>query len=157
MDLLAFVLAAMARLQPEANAADHARLADAIAVAAEERPEVAGDVKRTAALLVATAYAETRFDHLAIGDSGRSCSAFALWIGRSIARCRALQEDIYGAARIALERLAESIHVCRAQPPGDRLALYLGGACDTGLRQSRWRWWLAGHLARVVRAEGAAS
>jgi len=150
--LLAFTFAAMASLgaPPREDLAD---VAVAIAEAAEERPVVGGDARRTAALLVVTAWAESRFDVHAVGDGGRSCGLFGIWVGRRPERCALLAADHVGAARMARDMLEESLRVCRARPPAERLGLYMGGACDRGLGQSRYRWRLAERLARTVREE----
>lgn len=132
MTLLLATTAMLAVVCPAAPAT----LADAIATAAEET----ADAERTAALLVVTAMAESSCRADAIGDHGRSAGFFGLWCG-SERRCAAVIADPYGAARMARDLLAESLTVCRAQRPAERLGLYLGGACDRGLAQSRHRWW----------------
>lgn len=155
MTLLDFTLAAIAHMAPER--APDARLAEAIALAAEERPFVAGDARRTAALLVVTAHAESRFDAGAVGDSGRSCGYFGIWVGARRERCALMAADPIGTARLARDMLAESLIVCRARPAPERLGLYMGGDCSRGLAQSRHRWWWTNRLARVVREEGLAT
>ena len=153
MSLVAFALAGVLWFHPEAP--DQDRLAVAIATAAEEAPLFDDDVdgRRTAALLVVTAWEESRFDRFAVGDSGRSCGLFGIWVGRSERRCRAIQEDVFGSARIARDMLRESLRVCRARPVAERLGLYLGGSCGRGLPLSRRRWWL---MKRLVAGEGRA-
>jgi len=142
-DVLAAAAAAVGALCPNAPPV----LVDAITLAAEERPILADDGRRTAVLLAVTAFAESSCRADALGDRGRSAGFFGLWCGTP-ARCAIVVADPFGSARIARDMLATSLTVCRARPPAERLGLYLGSTCAAGLPQSRYRWWLFSRLAR---------
>lgn len=112
-------------------------LAEAISEAAEQRPILDDDGRRTAALLVSVAWHESQFSNMRVGDSGHSCSAFQIWSSSS--QCRALQADVALAARTARDMLAASMHSCRRLPVAERLSEFTTGKCITN-RESRVRW-----------------
>lgn len=123
-------------------------LADAVAMVAEEAPLPEGP-EYTAALLVVTAWEESRFERTARGDSGKSAGYFGLWCGGYERKCRSV-EDAWGAARMALAWHHESRRVCRSLPKAEQQALYLSGTCDRGLALSRRRSWLTRVAMRAV-------
>lgn len=150
MSLIAWTLAAILRLVPEAPEQD--RLAAAIASAAEERAILgdADDGRMTASLLVAIAFHESggTFDCSRTGDNGHSVSCWGLWVCPG-PRCAELTADPFQAARVSRDMLAGSIRQCRALPvPGDRLSVYATGKCQTN-RESRVRWATAQRLMKV--------
>lgn len=63
-------------------------------------------------------------------------------VPRGPADAKRLCKSIEGDAKLALERLRESVRACRHLPPPERLAIYTRGRCDSveGRRLSRNRW-----------------
>lgn len=63
-------------------------------------------------------------------------------LARNDAERARLCVSLAGDAKVALERVRESVHACAALPPEDRLALYARGRCSSaeGRRLSRHRW-----------------
>ncbi|HEU4411694.1 MAG TPA: transglycosylase SLT domain-containing protein [Polyangiaceae bacterium] len=133
----AWVLSLLLLLQPEAPwRASYPATARAIAEAAERsEPLFPGSDGRThtAALLVAVAYHESRFDPKAVGDKGRSFGLFQLQRGGASNFTPAV------AARRSLAFLRSSRNACRDRPEDERLAAYVSGRCDRGLEASRAR------------------
>lgn len=98
--------------------------------------------QKTCALMVAVGFRESGFRSDAIGDGGRAIGPWQLWsVDRST--------DVNGQARIALDRLRESMRVCG---PSNLLGLYASGRCDRGHRISVDRLWLAKDTARRASA-----
>ncbi len=135
--MAAWVLSLLLLLQPDAPwRASYEETARAIATAAElAEPLFPGPDgrARTAALLVAVAYHESRFDPNAVGDGGRSFGLFQHQRGGTSNFAPAV------AAPRALETMRGSMNVCRARPADERLAAYASGRCDRGLAASRAR------------------
>jgi hypothetical protein len=75
------------------------------------------------------------------GDKGRAMGAFQIQ-PRSSAEREIACGDLDGQARLALERIEESLRVCRHMPEAERLGIYVDGKCDSkkARRQSRERW-----------------
>jgi hypothetical protein len=112
-----------------------------IARAADEAPLDEG-VEWTALLLAETAVAEgaMREDVDACRKAGPGGRVPA-WSLFGLARPRALVcRDRLAAARLAREELRRSWRACRGRPPSERLAYYLSGRCDRGLREARRRY-----------------
>jgi Transglycosylase SLT domain len=132
-----WVLSLLLFLQPDAPwRASYEETAHAIATAAaESEPLFPGPDgrARTAALLVAVAYHESRFDPKAVGDGGRSFGLFQHQRGGASNFTPAI------AAPRALASLRASRQACRARPEGEQLAAYASGRCDRGLSASRAR------------------
>lgn len=149
-----FTVAAAAALGAPPSA-DTAALADAVVIVADERPILGKDPRQTAALLLVTAWQESRFDPRATGDSGRSCGLFGIWVGARRERCALMAADPIGSARMARDLLAESLNVCKRMPVNERLGLFMGGACDRGLVASRHRWWWWRRLTEGLREEAS--
>ncbi len=135
--MAAWVLSLLIFLQPDAPwRASYEETARAIAEATERaEPLVPGPDgrARTAALLVAVAYHESRFDPKAVGDGGRSFGLFQHQRGGTSNFAPAV------AAPRALETMRASLNACRARPADERLAAYASGRCDKGLAASRAR------------------
>lgn len=145
--LLAFTIAAIGSLVPYSPA--HDTLAEAIAIAAEERPIFEGDDgHKTASLLVAVAWWESgqSFDCTRVGDGGHSVSCFQIWCTPRV-DCARVRSDMGYAARISRDMLAESMHACRRLSKPNSLAQYTTGKCVTN-RESRIRWWTHERLYR---------
>jgi hypothetical protein len=136
----AALLALAASLLPLRDAADAAVreeiVAAAIAVTNDDQEQ---------ALLVSIAKWESgyRDDVMRCRVRGRfgEVSAWQILIrndGERAALCR----SVAGDARIALERIRESVRACRHLPAPERLAVYARGRCnsDEGRRLSRERW-----------------
>ncbi|HEU4411837.1 MAG TPA: transglycosylase SLT domain-containing protein [Polyangiaceae bacterium] len=149
--MAAWVLSLLLFLQPDAPwRASYDETARAIAEAAERaEPLFPGPDgrARTAALLVAVAYHESRFDPKAVGDGGRSFGLFQLQRGG------ASNFTPQVAARRSLAMIRSSRNACRDRPENERLAAYASGRCDRGLEASRARMRLgrslfAGHPPR---------
>jgi hypothetical protein len=133
----AWVLSLLLFLQPDAPwRASYEETARAIAAAAAEaEPLFPGPDgrARTAALLVAVAYHESRFRPDAVGDGGRSFGLFQHQRGGASNFTPTV------AAPRALASLRASRQACRARPEGEQLAAYASGRCDRGLEASRAR------------------
>jgi hypothetical protein len=140
--LASWVMTLMLVLQPQAPWSDSfAATASAIdQVVREERPLFGDDNEaraKTAALLVALAWAESRFKPNAIGRGGVR--------GLYQVGGHGDQSDPVRATRVALELIRESFRLCAARPVSERLAVYAGGgvscnrASTDALSKSRWR------------------
>ena len=152
--LNAWVLLLMIGLQPSAPwRSTYETTAAAIASAATEAPLFAGKdgPARTAALLVATGWHESRFRPDAVGDSGRSHGIFQA--------SRVPIADVNAQARGALAMMRDSFHACGGRKTEDWLAVYTSGSCTNvgGLIASRHRVGLAMRLfkAHPLASDGA--
>jgi hypothetical protein len=147
--MVAWILVLMLALQPRAPWRDsYEETAKAIAnVVTEEAPLFAGAEakERTAALLVALAWAESRFDPKAVGDHGRSVGLYQIFSANLPTSEGFKREDILGnptnATRVALRMLRQSMNVCGKRPIEERLGWYASGnaQCAKGLPESRFR------------------
>lgn len=146
--MMLLVLSWMLALQPQAAwLSEYWEEAVAISVASEARPlfrgdEVASGAERTAAVLVAVAFEESRFRANATGDHGQSRSAW------QVSRYWGEPVTIDGQALLALDLMRESFRVCRARPVEERLSWYAAGGsgCDRGHAASVRRMRLAERL-----------
>lgn len=125
-------------------------MADAIATVSEEAPLWPGEEgpRRTAAVLVALAFAESRFDPDAIGDHGQSHGAFQISLAHAP---KGELHDPLTAARHARRLLAQSFRICADRPLGERMAWYAAGgpSCSPkGYAASRYRMSMAAKLLR---------
>lgn len=148
--MLAWILVLMVALQPEAPwIATYTGTARAIAEAAEREPIFDGDdgPERTAALLVALAWFESRFQADAIGDASQSFGLYQ--ISRVHAPALELVEPI-DATTHALRLLRQSMAICAKRPMVERLGWYAAGGpgCDHAHDKSRHRMQLAQRLLR---------
>lgn len=125
-------------------------IAQDIATAAEEAP-LDGDVAWTALLLAETAAAESalRADVDECRRSGPGGRVRA-WGTFGLARPRReVCANRLAAARLAREIIRDGWAACAARPERERLAYYLSGSCDRGVREARRRWYRArGALAQ---------
>ena len=114
----------MLALQPEAPWKDtYQATAEAIDHAVAEQPSLFGDDPdgraKTAAVLVALAWAESTFKPNAVGHGGvRGLYQIGGKTGMS---------DPLAASRTALTMIRESFRLCSARPVGERLAVYAAG------------------------------
>jgi hypothetical protein len=155
-----WVLALMVSLQPEAPwRSTYGGTAIAIDAAAHEAPLYPGEdgPERTAALLVAVSWRESRFDPMAVATDCCGTSLGLLQVHDTNARRLGLMGvnelfDPLTNARAALVLLAESLRICAALPEPDRLSEYAVGraVCDApaGVRDSRAKVRLAVRLLR---------
>lgn len=138
MSLATLVLLWMRLLQP-----NHANeeLGIEIAEAASAAPLQGETRERTAAILTSIAWYESGFRHGVRGDKGRARCEFQLW------NAPEAENDRRACARIALERVRESIRICGKSNP---LGIYASGprGCksEAAKRVSASRYWLAGKL-----------
>jgi hypothetical protein len=154
-----WVLAVMFKMQPT-NAPgvlhSYAETSEAIAQASSEFPLFKGEdgPRKTAALLLAIAWYESRFNPTAIGDHGQSVGLFQI----QIATAKELHSDVTGnmllsprdAAPIALAVIRESYRVCGRAGWDEKLGWYAAGGngCkDAGKQKSIHRM----HMAERIR------
>lgn len=153
----AWILAIMVVLGATEHVTPPPELAASIATVATAQP-LAGALgaERMAAVLVALAWNESRFDVDAIGDchdpAHRTRDTCASWgpfqIGKGWTRGR---PGLDGETELAARLVHESFRACAARPLDARLSWYAAGgaACDErGVRASRWRMGLAARLLR---------
>lgn len=159
--LRTWILAAITSLQPTAPwDSTYSNTAEAIAEASAEHP-LWGDESEfdTAAVLVAFAYTESRFNPLAEGDCfDGKCHSFGLFqINPSHSQGeRGSLFEPRSAALLALQLLQTSMRVCRARPAEERFAWYAAGGngCkESGWGKSRARWRIARELLEPTLSE----
>jgi hypothetical protein len=140
--LASWILSLMLVLQPQAPWSDtYSSTASAIDQAVQEEPALfSNDAEgraRTAALLVALAWAESTFKPNAVGRRGVR--------GLYQVGGRGDLSDPLKASRVALELIRDSFRLCGGRPVSERLAVYAAGgtSCkDPGteaLKKSRFR------------------
>jgi Transglycosylase SLT domain len=145
--MVAWILVLMISLQPRAPWRDsYEDTATAIAAVVEnEKPLFAGpDAKeRTAALLIALSWAESRFDPKAVGDHGHSVGLYQIFHTNLPTPEGFRRGDILGnpshATSVAIRMLRQSMGVCARRPVGEQLGWYASGdgQCEKGLSESR--------------------
>jgi hypothetical protein len=143
------VLSLLVALQPKAPWADtYGRTAQAIAHVAESDPlfEDHGE-ERTAALLVAIAWHESRFKPDAKSANGRYVCLYQIDRRHLPDPTKALS-DPEVCTRAALAIVKDSLAKCAKHPLADRLAVFMSGSCDKGIQPSRYRSLLAARLLR---------
>jgi soluble lytic murein transglycosylase-like protein len=141
--LTSWILSLMMVLQPQAPWIDtYGATAAAIDQAVSEEASIFPDPDgraKTAALLVALAWAESTFKPTARGHGGVR--------GLYQIGGRGDLSDPLKASRVAIELIRESFRLCAARPVNERLAVYAAGgtSCkDPGaeaLKKSRYRVW----------------
>jgi hypothetical protein len=151
--MIAWILTLMIALQPRAPWLDtYEATAKAIAsVVAEEAPLFSGTEGRekSAALLVALSWAESRFDPKAVGDQGKSVGLYQIFHTNLPTPEGFARKDILGnqpnATKVAHRMLKQSMTICGKRPVEERLGWYASGdgACAKGLSESRFRVGLA--------------
>lgn len=139
------LMLARAPVATDAEAVRYGEIAHAVAVAAQDGARSVEHAASRAALLVAIAWHEGRFDPAAVGDHGRSCTTWQVQVGRT--RCAVLAGDIVAGAELALERAEKSLGACHREDRSAWLSAYASGRCSAGRRESarmvrswdRWR------------------
>jgi hypothetical protein len=146
----------MQALQPAAPwKSSYEETARAIAaVVAENEPLFVGSEgrERTAALLVALGWTESRYNPSAVGDQGRSVGLYQLFEPNMPTREGFRQGDILAhplnATRVAYRMIRASFDACAHYPAAHRLAGYTGGSCtsEKAVDQSIFRLHLAAKI-----------
>jgi hypothetical protein len=149
--MVAWVLSLMVALQARApwreTYEDTAKAIVDIVEAEEPLFSGAQGREKSAAVLVALAWAESRFDPKAVGDHGRSVGLYQIF-GPNLPTPEGFgRADILGhpgnASRVALRMIRASMAVCSKFPLLDRLGWYAAGDCQRGASASRFRLGLA--------------
>jgi Transglycosylase SLT domain len=148
-----WILSLMLGLQPRAPwLASYEDTAKAIAtVVTAEVPLFTGERGRekTAALMVALAWAESRFNPGAVGDHGLSVGLYQMSSANLPSPEGYRRADLLGhpiaSSEVALHMLRQSFAVCAARPLNERVAWYASGDsyCQRGQSESRYRMGLA--------------
>jgi hypothetical protein len=148
---VAWVVGILTALEPSApwkNTYD--KTAEAIARASENEPLFPVDEKgeeRTATLLVALAWYESRLKPSAVSKNGRSYCLYQVDKSYFPDPKQALvDQDL--CTRKAMEILRRSLQVCSSRAPQERLAIFMSGVCDRGGVESRYRMFLANKLLK---------
>jgi hypothetical protein len=151
--MIAWILSLMIALQPQAPWREtYEDTAKAIATVVNEEPALfAGKdgKEKSAALLVALAWAESRFNQKAVGDHGHSMGLYQIFHTNLPTPEGFGKNDILGnalnATKVAHRMLKQSMAVCGRKPVEERLGWYASGdaACSKGLSESRFRVGLA--------------
>ena len=108
---------------------------------------------RTAAILIAIAYHESRFNPVVIGDGGKSFGLYQIQTGAApglVANALLLPRD---ASRVAISLIRTSFRVCGGMPWTEKLGWYASGGMTCGDRyhgreKSRVRMLLADRLLK---------
>lgn len=146
---VAWVVGLMVALEPQAPwRPTYEKTAEAIARVAESEPlwDERGE-ERTAALLVAIAWYESRLKPDAKSKNGQWYCLYQV-DKRHLAEPQKALEDPEVCARAALKIIKGSLAKCGGRPSEERLAMFMSGACDKGLAESRYRMFLASKLLR---------
>ncbi|MCW5836843.1 MAG: transglycosylase SLT domain-containing protein [Labilithrix sp.] len=148
---VAWVVGLLAALEPKAPWSDtYEKTAEAIARVSESEPLFAADDRgeeRTATLLVAIAWYESRLKPSARSKNGRWYCLYQLDKSYLPNAEKALS-DPEMCTRAAVKILRKSLAMCKARPPNERLAAFMSGQCDRGGAESRYRMFLANKLLR---------
>lgn len=148
---LAWVVSLLTALEPEAPWRDtYEKTAEAIVKVADSEPVYAEEhgAERTAALLVAMAWHESRLKPDAKSKDGRSLCLFQLDRSYLKPEPQKALEDPELCTRTAVRIIKKSFEVCKGRAPNDRLAFYNSGHCDRGGVESRHRMFLAAKLLK---------
>ena len=152
-----WILSLMLLLQPPGItpwSGGYEQTAETIAKVAQADPVFAGEhgADRTAVLLVALGWFESRFRPDAVGDNGRSLCM--LQVGESNLKAlggtrEAMLTDLSTCLHAGLKMIRASFAVCGANPLEERLGHYAaGGPGCRGVNESRHRVGLAMRLFR---------
>jgi hypothetical protein len=144
-----WVVSLMVALEPSAPwRATYEKSAEAIARVAESDPLWADrGEERTAALLVAVAWYESRLKPTAKSKDGQFVCLFQV-DKRHLADPQKALDDPEVCARAAIKILRSSLDKCAKRPLEDRLAQFMSGSCDKGIVDSRYRMFLAGKILK---------
>jgi hypothetical protein len=144
-----WVVSLMVALEPSAPwRATFEKSAEAIARVSESEPlfDEKGE-QRTAALLVAVAWYESRLKPNAKSSNGQWLCLFQV-DKRHLPDPQKALDDPEVCARAAIKIIKGSLAKCSAKPLEDRLAVFMSGSCEKGIPESRYRMFLANKLLR---------
>ena len=144
-----WVVGLMVALEPSAPwRPTYEKTAEAIARVAESEPlfDKNGE-ERTAALLVAIAWYESRLRPTAKSRNGQWVCLYQV-DKRHLADPQKALDDPEVCTRAAIKIIRASLDKCTKRPPEERLAAFMSGTCDKGLTDSRYRSFLASKLLR---------
>ncbi|MDB5216695.1 MAG: hypothetical protein JWO86_4622 [Myxococcaceae bacterium] len=146
-----WVVGLMVALEPSSPwRGTYEKSAEAIARVAESEPvfDDHGE-ERTAALLVAIAWYESRLKPTAKSKDGQFVCLYQV-DKRHLADPQKALDDPEVCTRAAIKIIRASLQQCGAakKPLDDRLAQFMSGTCDKGVVDSRYRMFLAGKLLR---------
>jgi len=149
-----WVVSLMVALEPSSPwRATFERSAEAIARVSESEPlfEDQGEQRtgehRTAALLVAIAWYESRLKPNAKSKNGQWLCLYQV-DKRHLADPQKALDDPEVCTRAAVKILKGSLAKCSKNAADERLAMFMSGACDKGLADSRYRTFLANKLLK---------
>lgn len=144
-----WVVGLMVALEPSSPwRGTYEKSAEAIARVAESEPvfDDHGE-ERTAALLVAIAWYESRLKPTARSKDGQFVCLYQV-DKRNLADPQKALDDPEVCTRAAIKIIRASLQQCAKKPLDDRLAQFMSGTCDKGVADSRYRMFLAGKLLR---------
>lgn len=148
---VSWVVGLLAALEPTAPwSSTYEKTAEAIARVSESEPLFDVDdhgEERTATLLVAIAWYESRLDPGARSKNGRWYCLYQLDKSYLPDAQKALT-DPEMCTRAAVKILRKSLSMCKARPQNERLAAFMSGRCDRGGAGSRYRMFLANKLLK---------
>jgi hypothetical protein len=144
-----WVVGLMVALEPSSPwRATYEKSAEAIARVAESEPVfVDHGEERTAALLVAVAWYESRLKPTAKSKDGQFLCLYQV-DRRHLADPQKALDDPEVCTRAAIKIIRASLQTCAKRAYDDRLAQFMSGSCDKGVVDSRYRMFLAGKLLR---------
>ena len=140
----------LAALEPSAPWSDsYEKTAEAIARVAESDPLWAVEDKgeRTASILVALAWFESRLKPNAKSKNGQWYCLYQIDKKYLSEPAKALT-DPETCTRAAMKLLKASVQKCASRAPEERLAIFMSGVCDCGGTESRHRMHLAKKLLK---------
>jgi Transglycosylase SLT domain len=146
-----WVMGLLAALEPSAPWSNtYEKTAEAIARVSESEPLFAVDdngEERTASLLVAIAWYESRLNPAARSKNGPWYCLYQLDKSYLPDAQKSLSDQEM-CTRAAVKILRKSLAMCKARPLDERLAAFMSGQCDRGGVQSRHRMFLAKKLLK---------
>ncbi len=124
------------------------RTAEAIARVSESEPVFADQgEERTAALLVAIAWYESRLKPHAKSSNGRWYCLYQI-DKRQLPDPQKALDDPEVCTRAAIKIVRGSMQKCTHHRDDERLAMFTSGSCEHGLPESRYRMFLGSKLLR---------
>lgn len=148
---VSWVVGLLAALEPTAPWSNtYEKTAEAIARVSESDPLFAVENKgeeRTATLLVAIAWYESRLKPNAKSKNGKWYCLYQVDKQYLPDPEKALV-DPEACTRAAIKIIRKSMQVCANRPLDERLAIFMSGACDKGILDSRHRMFLANKLMK---------
>jgi hypothetical protein len=144
-----WVVGLMAALEPASPwRATFEKTAEAIARVSESEPlfEDHGE-ERTAALLVAVAWYESRLKPNAKSSNGQWYCLYQV-DKRWLPDPQKALDNPEVCTRAAVKIIKASLAKCSARPLEERLAVFVSGSCDRGVADSRYRMFLANKLLK---------